>query len=123
VTTSKSILVVEREHEARVIVRRQLEDAGHFVVSATTGAEAITFLDKISKPHLILLGSDLPGINSDQFVSLVKQMDAFKDIPIAQMGPPSSIRLKGTCCLVSPENLNPIIQWLRSGKAESDWKL
>ena len=114
---------MEREHEVRVLVRRQLEDAEQFVASATTSAEALNLLDKISKPHLILLGSDLPGINAGQFINLIRQMPDFKDVPIAQMGPPSSTRLEGTCCCVQTTDLRKIIEWLRTSKPESDWNM
>jgi DNA-binding response OmpR family regulator len=57
-----TILVVEDERDIRELLRRYLERAGHSVLSAGTGAEALRLLDE-SRPDLVLLDLGLPDID------------------------------------------------------------
>jgi DNA-binding response OmpR family regulator len=56
-----TILVVEDERDLRDLLRRYLERAGHAVLSAATGAEALRLLEV--QPDLVLLDLGLPDID------------------------------------------------------------
>ncbi len=57
-----TILVVEDERDIRDLLRRYLERAGHCVLSASTGVEALRILEE-SQPDLVLLDLGLPDID------------------------------------------------------------
>jgi DNA-binding response OmpR family regulator len=71
----KTVLVIEPDHETRVQIRRVLEDAGHFVVSATNGTDALALIEKISPPTHIILNSDLPFLSGEQFLTTVHKQE------------------------------------------------
>ena len=56
-----TILVIEDERDLRDLLRRYLERAGHAVLSAATGAEALRLLEAL--PDLVLLDLGLPDID------------------------------------------------------------
>src|SRR4051812_40369033 len=57
-----SILVVEDDPGTRSIVTRALEQAGHRVIAAADGTQALDLVSK-EDPALVVLDVGLPGIN------------------------------------------------------------
>lgn len=109
----KSVLVIERDHEARVLIRRALEDRGHFVISATSGAEAIVLLEKMSVPALILLNPHLNYMDPQGFVNLIRRMAGFENIPFGQIGI-SETPLAGLSCMTNTDDLSPVLKFLEA---------
>lgn len=63
-TPGRSILLVEDEAAVRSVATRVLTGAGHRVVSAENGAEALRlFDDAADPPDLLLTDIVMPGIN------------------------------------------------------------
>src|SRR5689334_15690979 len=59
----RHILVVDDRPEVGEVVRRGLEELGHYrVSSATTGEEALPFFD-MDRPDLVVLDAVLPGMS------------------------------------------------------------
>jgi CheY-like chemotaxis protein len=110
---NKSILVIERDHEARVLIRRALEDRGHFVISATSGAEAIVLLEKMSIPTLILINPQLNYMDPQGFIQLIRRMPGFEKIPIGQIGIAEK-PLAEISCMADTADLSPILNFLEA---------
>ena len=69
------ILVVDDEAAIRRLLRTAIERAGHAVVEAGTGREALTAL-QIDKPEMVLLDLGLPDRDGLELVPLVKKSGA-----------------------------------------------
>lgn len=108
----KTVFVIDNNHDSRVSIRRQLEDAGHFVVSSASSLEALQLAGQMSAPSLILLGGRMPTLDSSQFLTLLKKIPGYEDARVLQIGLPADPRIEGTELMVSPNDMRPIIQWL-----------
>lgn len=113
----KSVLVIDRDHDERVLLRKKLEEAGHFVVSCTSCGEAMGLLEKISKPSMILLNDESMDFTGEQLLNLLKQNDKFNDIPVSQIQSPKTKQLQGTAYYIKATNVEPILHWLKYGSS------
>lgn len=78
-----SILVVDDEADTVELARMVLEYEGYRVFSASTGEEAIQFLDtNTEKPDLILLDILMPKINGLEVCRWIKNQPKLKNIPV-----------------------------------------
>src|ERR1041385_6967543 len=94
---TKSVLVIEADHETRVAVRRVLEGAGYFVVSSTNGQDALSMLDKITPPGLVLLSSKLPFMSGAEFLAKFRSDPRFRSVPVGQFLSEGDAALDGMC--------------------------
>jgi CheY-like chemotaxis protein len=78
---SPSILVVEDEADSREVLRRILDQAGCAVSVARNGLEALAHL-KDSLPDLILLDLMMPEMDGFEFLSAVRENEAWRDLMI-----------------------------------------
>ena len=78
-----SILVVDDEADTVELARMVLEYEGYRVFSASTGEEAIEFLDtNPEKPDLVLLDVLMPKINGLEVCRWIKKQPKLKNIPV-----------------------------------------
>lgn len=78
---SRKILVVEDNQDSRELVVKVLRNKGYQMIEAEDGEQAIEkALAEI--PNLILLDISLPKISGYEVAKRLKEMDAFKDVPI-----------------------------------------
>lgn len=68
----KKILVVDDEHNIRLLYKEELEDAGYEVILAASAAEAEQKLQE-GKPDLITLDIKMPGMGGIEFLDNLKQ--------------------------------------------------
>lgn len=80
----KRILVVDDSSLVREMYKSQLEEAGHEVLIAADGIEAIN-LAFTNLPELILLDVHMPKINGYQVCRLLKDHQVTRDIPVVIM--------------------------------------
>jgi CheY-like chemotaxis protein len=87
------LLVVEDSNEDFKILQRLMQrlDVQNPIYRCTNGDEALEFLQQIandndpnisSKPSVILLDLNLPGIDGRDILSQIKQDKKFKEIPV-----------------------------------------
>lgn len=74
-------LVVEDFEDSRFMMRRLLEMAGHTVVEATDGEQAIKIAME-KHPDVILMDLSLPKLDGLAATKLIRQRRDFKHIPI-----------------------------------------
>lgn len=96
-----SVFIVEPDHENRVSLRRIFEDAGHFVVSASSGAEALMALEKMSVPPIMFLSSDAVMMSGESFLTSFRAHEQFAKVPVAQIKKDGDPALLGICASIS----------------------
>ncbi len=75
------ILIAEDERDIRDLIEFTLKYAGHEVIKASNGAEAVELAPTV-KPDMILLDVRMPRMTGYEACRTIKSMDAMKDIPI-----------------------------------------
>ena len=78
---TNKILLIDDELDLAEVTKMRLENAGYEVISALSGEEAFTFLQK-DIPDLILLDLLLPGIHGKEICKKLKCDDRLKAIPV-----------------------------------------
>ncbi len=78
------ILLVDDNQNMRVVIKRMLEKAGHKIVEANTGEEALRMLE-VDKPDLILLDVMMPGDDGWEVCRKIKAKEKLKGIPVAML--------------------------------------
>jgi len=78
---TKRILAVEDHEENRRILRYLLSSAGYELIEAVTGEEGLA-LAEASRPDLILMDIQLPGLDGYEVTRRLKTNPALRHIPI-----------------------------------------
>lgn len=79
--TRAKVLLIEDNPENRYLVTFLLEQRGHEVVSAETGARGLELASLIA-PDLILLDIQLPGMDGHRVTRLLKSDRRLRSIPV-----------------------------------------
>jgi DNA-binding response OmpR family regulator len=79
--SGKTILVVEDDPSMRELVRDQLKAAGHEVVTARDGPEAIIRLSNFLI-HALILDLSLPGMDGFEVLKVIRGMPTLNGLPI-----------------------------------------
>jgi CheY-like chemotaxis protein len=89
---TKTILVIEPDHDVRVQIRKELEDHGYLVVSTANGNEAIELLREMTAPSLILLSSN-PALHCrEKFIVELGQDQDLNSIPVLHLLRPEDLK-------------------------------
>lgn len=75
------ILVIEDNPDNRKLITWILEDEGYAVTCAETAELGLEILPQ-SDFAMILMDISLPGMDGKQATQLIREMDAYKDLPI-----------------------------------------
>lgn len=65
---SKVVLVVEDDPDIREVLEEMLDAGGHKVLTASNGREALTVLDRVPSPCLVLLDLMMPVMSGFAFL-------------------------------------------------------
>ncbi|MBN2494353.1 MAG: response regulator [Deltaproteobacteria bacterium] len=77
------VLVVDDDEPTARLIAAQLERQGFEVQIATRVEEATQIVIRsATRPQLVLLDVDMPGINGEQFCRFVKGNDMFREIKV-----------------------------------------
>jgi len=77
----KKILIVDDSESIREVVSFTLENAGHEVVKAVDGQDALKYLDG-QKYDLIITDLHMPNLNGIELIKKVRTIEEYKFIPI-----------------------------------------
>lgn len=77
----KNVLVVEDDLLLVQAYKIKLEKEGLETLVATTGKEALAFLEK-DPPNVVLLDLLLPGLNGFEFLSAIRKNEKWKSVPV-----------------------------------------
>ena len=75
------ILLVDDDGDMLALTGRWLEKAGYEVESASSGSEALSFLEN-KRPDLILLDYAMPGMDGPAVLALIREKEEYNDIPV-----------------------------------------
>lgn len=75
------ILIAEDERDIRDLIEFTLSFAGHEVVKAKNGAEAVELAPKVI-PDLIMMDVRMPKMTGYEACRAIKEIDTLKDIPV-----------------------------------------
>jgi two-component system alkaline phosphatase synthesis response regulator PhoP len=75
------ILIAEDERDIRDLIEFTLRYAGHEVISASNGAEAVE-LARQTRPNLILMDVRMPRMTGYEACRALKDIDDVKDVPV-----------------------------------------
>jgi CheY-like chemotaxis protein len=76
------ILVVEDEHDVRVVLREILEGAGWRVTTAANGRDALAALRGGLRPAIVVVDLWMPMMDGWQFVAALRADAALAGIPV-----------------------------------------
>jgi CheY-like chemotaxis protein len=77
------ILVVEDEHDVRVVLREILEGAGWRVTTAANGRDALALLRGGARPALVLVDLWMPMMDGWQLITALRADPELAAIPVA----------------------------------------
>lgn len=76
-----TILLVEDTASERQLMTQYLQEAGHLIIDASNGTEALQKLES-SKPDVIVTDVVMPGMSGLELCRNLKKNPATKDLPI-----------------------------------------
>ena len=83
VTPQPLVLVVEDDHDTRVLLRATLEGAGCSVVTAANGRDAMVHLAELpSPPRLLLLDLQMPVMDGWEFLATLRRDRRWARVPV-----------------------------------------
>ena len=126
----KNILVVEDSNTQRENICRMLSEHGYRIREASDGYKALEMLEN-EKPDLILLDIIMPGIDGYKVMSLIKEKEYMKSVPIIMLTSRDKLidkmrgKISGTNAYLtkpfkSEELIEKINKCLRVGKVKYD---
>lgn len=106
----KTILVVEDDHDVRVILRKTLEGGGYFVLSVGHGKEALKLLETCTTPSMIISDVNMPVMGGVQFLAALRARPEWASIPILQLSAEQGPPMSGVCCAMKkPLDLDELL--------------
>ncbi|QNK58793.1 hybrid sensor histidine kinase/response regulator [Paenibacillus sp. PAMC21692] len=78
---SHSVLVIEDDAITSDMMTKMLSKEGYNVIQADNGHHALSLLEQ-DAPHLILLDLMMPEMDGFEFLTVLRQHDAWRDIPV-----------------------------------------
>lgn len=76
------ILVADDEPNIRMVLKLALSSADYEVIAVEDGLAGIKTLTEGFQPDLILVDLNMPRLSGKEFISEVRSIDSYEDIPI-----------------------------------------
>ncbi|MAT45155.1 MAG: two-component system response regulator [Anaerolineaceae bacterium] len=76
------ILHVEDNFENRVLIRRLLQSENYQVIEAENAAQALSLVETINPPNLILMDINMPDMDGYSLTNLIKEKPGYASVPI-----------------------------------------
>jgi CheY-like chemotaxis protein len=110
-----SVLVIEDDHDLRVLLRQALEEAGFQVFSAPHGRGGLEMLRETRPlPSVIVLDLRMPIMDGWQFVEKLRAEEALKELPVIAVTADTATPPPGvTHTLRKPFKANRLLELLR----------
>jgi diguanylate cyclase (GGDEF)-like protein len=112
----KNILVVDDDNMNRIMVKRALNDQ-YDVAAATSGAEAIKYLDT-NDVDLILMDIEMPEMNGIETTRLIKSNNKWANIPIVFLTSDSDPITESECLKLGADDfiVKPVVPMVMNGR-------
>jgi class 3 adenylate cyclase/CheY-like chemotaxis protein len=89
------VLVVDDSEISRDFLKRELEQLGHTVIVAESGAQALGVMRQ--GVDLVLLDTSMPEMNGEEVLEHLKADRAWRDIPVIMISSPSEMESVAKC--------------------------
>lgn len=99
---SKQILVIEDNHDMRVLLREHLENIGFTVSSVANGKDALTLLEEGLMPRVIILDLNMPLMCGEEFLDAKKNIQEINSVPVLIVSGQRPDQDLGNCYLEKP---------------------
>jgi CheY-like chemotaxis protein len=76
------VLVVDDDADIRNLVQARLRAAGHAVVSAASGPEALAVVDEKGSPEVAVLDVSMPGMSGPELLHELRSRDGMGSLPV-----------------------------------------
>ena len=76
------VLVVEDDQDIRALLEVRLRAAGHRVVGASSGEEALTVIADRGAPEVMVSDVSMPGLTGLELLERLRQQPSFGDVPV-----------------------------------------
>lgn len=76
-----TVLIIEDNHDMRVVLRQHLEELGFSVVSAANGRDALLMLECGMMPRFIISDLKMPIMDGAEFLQVKNSDHRFREIP------------------------------------------
>lgn len=83
-----TVLIIDDDHDTRVVLRETLENIGFSIESATNGKVGLELLRK-TKPQVIVLDLQMPVMDGWEFLNLLRKDEEFSAIPVLVTSTPA----------------------------------
>lgn len=115
----KHILIIEDDFETQFLFSELLSDEGYVIESASTGKEALDYIQNGGKPDLIFMDLNFPGGTPEDFTNALRENPATKETPIIILSGKSDIaeyaeRLKARSFIKKPFDLDPLLNLIQN---------
>jgi CheY-like chemotaxis protein len=78
----RSIMLIDDDVDTRRVLREFLMGQGFLVYSARDGQHALSMLERLLPPDLILLDYKMPVMDGKQFLAVMRRTPALEAIPV-----------------------------------------
>jgi CheY-like chemotaxis protein len=82
--TGHTVMVIDDAAEMRLLLRAMLAKAGHEVIVAEGGAQALELLEH-ARPALIVVDFMMPGMDGPAFITRLRQLPQHRDVPVLML--------------------------------------
>ena len=110
------VLVVEDDHDTRVLLRATLETAGFTVVTAANGRDAILRLAELpSPPRLLLLDLQMPVMDGWELLVTLRRDSRWARIPVGVQSANVDVTLPDgvSFVLAKPVDVDALLAFVR----------
>ena len=76
------VLVVDDDEDIRNLVQARLRAAGHLVVSASSGPEALDLVDEKGAPDVAVLDVSMPGMTGLDLLQQLRGREGMSELPV-----------------------------------------
>ena len=112
------ILVVDDDAPILLLMRNLLREFGFEPLAAGSGAEALASV-RASRPDLILLDRNMPGMSGDEVIQAMRADTALAEVPVLMltgepMEPDEIARLGANAAVLKPFDVPALVELIRS---------
>ena len=76
------VLIVDDDRDIRELVRLRLLRAGHEVLAAGDGPEAVALVDAEGAPDLAVLDVSMPDMDGHELLAVLRERPSFSGVPV-----------------------------------------
>jgi two-component system, OmpR family, response regulator CpxR len=109
------VLIVEDDSEVQLALAELLASHGYHVDVASTGADAIDFLESGARPDAVLVDLLMPGLVGQELLEYMRSDHQLAAIPVAIVSASPHLAPGGYTVFGKPFPIGPLLDFVRRG--------